>query len=86
METKYVVLNPDNWEITLPDLQIRIEAKWSTEIPREFAVLLTRQFEVRQITIEWGVEIDNVNYREFLENSKKIKAEEKETVKKKSTK
>jgi hypothetical protein len=52
METKYYVINNDNFDKTLPELSIRIPANGRTEIPGDFARVLVRQFEVRQITIE----------------------------------
>ena len=88
METKYYVINNDNFDKTLPELSIRIPANGRTEIPGDFARILVRQFEVRQITIESWKEINNVDYKEFLEGNVRIKNfdNKKEEITKKSKK
>ena len=77
IQTKYFVLNPENNDLVLAEMSVVIPANGKVEICRDFAIILSKQFEVRKITIEWGSEIDNVNYAEFLENSREAKLQDK---------
>ena len=77
METKYFVVNSDNWGKNLPDFSVRIPANWQTEVVGDIARILIRQFEVRMVTFKDWEEIENVSFKDFLDKSNEIKAEEK---------
>jgi len=78
MEVKYYVVNPNKYEISLPEMAIHIEWNGKTEIPWSFADILIKQFEVRMVTIEKGKITEDVDYKEFLENSKELKRQTKQ--------
>lgn len=78
MEVKYYVVNETNEPINLTEYGVRVEANSRTEINSDFARIFSRSLNVIRVSIEQGQEIDTVSYREFLENSKKIKAERSE--------
>jgi len=51
-QTKYFIVNNDNWEKTLPELGIKIPAKWKTMISPDLVQRLSRQFEIEEISID----------------------------------